>query len=93
MTVKWIYNEKEEVPESYNGPFLEQHGLCVLKRISLPKELKEGSEANLEIVVSDRENKDGYKLLVSVLIKPQQVKRKIKKNDKKKRKTERKFTS
>ena len=86
MTVKWIYNEKEEVPESYNGPFLEQHGLCVLKRISLPKELKEGSEANLEIVVSDRENKDGYKLLVSVLIKPQQVKRKIKKNDKKKEK-------
>ena len=48
--------------------------------------MKEGSEANLEIVVSDRENKDGYKLLVSVLIKPQQDKRKIKKNDKKKEK-------
>ena len=47
MTVKWTYNETEEIPESYNGPFLEQHGLCVLKRISLPKELKEGNEANL----------------------------------------------
>jgi hypothetical protein len=83
MTVKWIYNNKEEIPESFNGPFLEKHGLCVLKRIALPKEAKEGEDVNLEIVVSDRENKEGYKLDVSVLIKPQQNKRKIKKSQKK----------
>ena len=80
MSVKWIYNDKEEIPESFNGPFLEKHGLCILKRIALPKEAKEGDEANLEIIVKDRENKEGYKLDVSILIKPQQLKRKIKKS-------------
>ena len=87
MTLKWIYNNSHEEPKSYNGPFLEKHGLCTLKRIVLPEGLKEGGDANLEIVVSDRNNKEGYKLNVSVLIKPQQIKRKSKKTEQKKEKS------
>ena len=78
----------EEEPESYNGPNLEEHGLCTLKRISLPKNIKDGDELDLEIIVSDRENKDGYKLNVSVLVKPQQIKSRVKKTDKKIKKKE-----
>ena len=84
MTVKWQINNKLEEPEGYNGPFLEKHGLCNLKKITLPKEVKAGDEINLEIVVTDKENKDGLKLNVSVLIKPQQIRQKIKKKKEKK---------
>ena len=86
--IKWKINGNEEEPESYNGPNLEEHGLCTLKRISLPKNIKDGDELDLEIIVSDRENKDGYKLNVSVLVKPQQIKSRVKKTDKKIKKKE-----
>ena len=86
--IKWKINGNEEEPESYNGPNLEEYGLCTLKRISLPKNIKDGDELDLEIIVSDRENKDGYKLNVSVLVKPQQIKSRVKKTDKKIKKKE-----
>ena len=83
LKIRWKINDIEQEPENYNGPNLEEHGLCTLKRISLPRNIK-GDEIKLEIIVSDRENKDGYKLNVSVLVKPQQIKSKIKKTNQKK---------
>ncbi len=89
MTVHWDVNGKLLEPDGRNGPFLENHGLCTLRKITLPKEAKVEDVINLKIVVSDKEHKDkdAYILEASVLVKPKQIKQ-AKKNKEKKPKVE-----
>ena len=74
MTVNWSRSGNITEAMGYSGPFLKDHGLCTLKKIKPPSEIKPGETIDLEILVTDRQNKDGYKLKVSVLVKPAQVK-------------------
>lgn len=82
MTVNWNLNGKLYEAVGYSGPFLKDHGLCTLKKINLPDSVKPGESINLEIVVTDRQNKDGYKLKASILVKPEQIKVKKPKKEK-----------
>lgn len=77
ITVKWRTQDNLEDAKGYNGPFLKDYGLCTLKKISLPSNAKEGEVITLEINVSDRQNKDGFNLKASILVKP--IQQKIKK--------------
>ena len=74
MTVNWSLNGNITEAMGYSGPFLKDHGLCTLKKIKPPTDIKPGETIDLEILVTDRQNKDGYKLKASVLVKPAQVK-------------------
>jgi len=84
----WNLNGSNVEPENFTGPFLKPHGLCSISRITLPANVKPGEIINLEIIVTDKSNKEGFKLLASVFIKHEQKKLHIKKD--KKDKTEKK---
>ena len=86
LSINWEINDKLEEPDGCNGPFLEKHGLCTLRKITLPKDVKVGDDINLKIIVTDRQNKDGFILSVSVLVKPKQIKQMVKKKKEKKEK-------
>ena len=89
ISINWEINGKVQEPDGCNGPFLENHGLCSLRKITLPEEVKVGEDVNLKILVKDKENKEGFILLASVLVKPKQIKQIVKKKKEKKSKVER----
>jgi hypothetical protein len=79
LSINWTLDGKNIEPEGYNGPFLKTHGLCTISKISLPANCKPGETLNLEILVKDKVNKDGFKLEASIFVKPEQKTIKIKK--------------
>ncbi len=87
----WNLNGSNVEPENFTGPFLKTHGLCTISRITLPADAKPGEIINLEIIVTDKSNKDGFKLLASVFIKPNKRNYTLKKTRKTRQKKRKKF--
>ena len=73
MTVNWSKNGNITEAMGYSGPFLKIMVYVHLKD-KTSSEIKPGETIDLEILVPNRQNKDGYRLKVSVLVKPAQVK-------------------
>jgi len=76
----WNHKDKNEEPKSIIGPNLQEHGLCTIRKISLPENSKAGDSFNLIINIKDKENKLGFNLSCDVLVKPKQIEKNIKKN-------------
>jgi len=82
FSIEWIYSDRRFTPSGQIGPNLKSHGLCTVKKISLPTNVKEGENLVLKINVRDKENKVGFDLSCKVLVKPEQ--KKIEKKERKK---------
>lgn len=79
--INWHYNGKSFEPSSWNGPFL-QRGNCKISRIELPKDIKPGEFIDISFKISDKENKEGFVLTSSLIVKPKQKRKTITKREK-----------
>ena len=76
LSIVWDNKNNLTEPLSKIGPNLQEHGLCTIRKISLPENCKIGQSYNLLISVKDKENKTGFNLICDVLIKPKQIEKK-----------------
>jgi|MDTC01.3.fsa_nt_gb hypothetical protein len=84
LSVNWIFNNKKFAPKGFNR--ILKNGFFKISRIVLPNNIKAGDLLDIEFLIKDKENKEGFKLTSSLIIKPTQKKTKPTKKEKKEKK-------
>jgi len=82
--VEWLFNNTKIEPRSWSGPFL-QRGNCKISKIELPENINPGDFIDINFKISDKENKEGFILTSSLIVKPKQSKTKKKREKREKK--------